>query len=132
MPTDPPMPETARQQGCRMACEGILRSRFGQRSSDAVSKAMETLRKGDGRIIPFINVEFSPSRFTRAALALAAGIAVLLTLGVWFFGPTMGDPVLAEIRGTGTLIERRAEPLPTYKGIRLRASDVLRTGSNAI
>ena len=59
VPNDSPTPESALQQGRRMACEGILRSRFGQRPSAAVSKAIEILRETEGkaRIVSFPRVE---------------------------------------------------------------------------
>src|SRR5258706_11270430 len=101
MPLDTPTPESPREQGCRLACEGILRSQFGRRPSNAVSKALERieLEEREGRIIPLPETDVSRRPFTPAALALAAGIALLLGLGGWFFGPTMGQPSLEEGRG---------------------------------
>src|SRR5262249_31999599 len=53
-------------------------------------------------------------------LALAAGVVLLLSIGIWFFGPKMGEPVLSALHAD-VLIERGTEPLPVLEGIRLQA-----------
>jgi hypothetical protein len=63
-------------------------------------------------------------------LALAACLALLVGLSVWFFGPTMGEPVLAGIQGVDVSIERGTEFVPAANGIRLQPADVLRVGTN--
>ena len=122
-----------------MACEGILRSQFGRRPSNAVSKALERieLEEREGRImvprfrwndsagklqIPSSKLQTNskPQTSTRrpfppAVLSLAAGIALLLGLGAWFFGPTMGQPVLAEVRGSDVSFERGTELVPATR-----------------
>ena len=135
MPSDAPIPETAHQQGRRIACEGILRSHFGRRPSSAVSQAIERLKENAGgrRIISFAEpteTRRTPHTLLRPALALAAGIAVLLRLGFWYFGPTMGKPVLARVTGPAVSIERGTEFIPASVGLRLEPTDVLRTGTN--
>jgi hypothetical protein len=68
---------------------------------------------------------------TRArALGLAAAIVLLLGLGIWFFGPAMGEPVVAGLRGTEIFIERRGRIIPALVGIRLERADLLRIGAN--
>lgn len=76
----------------------------------------------------------SPRRlqFERAAqpflLALAASI--VLVAGVWFLGPTMGAPTLAEVNGVGLLLERTGRAIPAVAGTRLQSGDALRTPKN--
>ncbi|MBI3851370.1 MAG: FecR domain-containing protein [Verrucomicrobia bacterium] len=64
-------------------------------------------------------------------LAFAASVILLLSLGVWLFGPTMGQPVIAEVKGMDASIERGTEFIPTAKGMSLRSGDVVRLGTNA-
>ncbi len=64
-------------------------------------------------------------------LALAASVALLLGLGVWYFGPTMGQPMLAEVQGLDASLHRGTESIPAVKGMSLQPADVLRVGSNA-
>jgi len=67
-----------------------------------------------------------------AMLAFAASILVFLSLSAWFFGsPTMGQPVLAEVKGQGSSIERATEVVPALNGTRLQPGDVLHLGTNA-
>jgi len=68
----------------------------------------------------------------KMSLAWAASIAVLLTLGVWFFGPTMGQPMLAQAQGGDVMIERGTEFIRASSKMPLRANDVLRTGTNGV
>ena len=62
-------------------------------------------------------------------LALAACLVLVAGLGIWFFGPTMGEPVLAELHGTGLSLERAGQLMPANIGMRLQPGDVLRTPS---
>jgi hypothetical protein len=62
-----------------------------------------------------------------AWLALAACLVLGTGVGFWCFGPTVGEPVLAEIRGSGLSLERAGQPLPAQAGMRLQPGDVLRT-----
>jgi hypothetical protein len=57
-------------------------------------------------------------------------VTLLAGLGVWFLGSTTGEPVLAQVRGGDTSIERGTESIPASPGIRLQPTDVLRTGTN--
>jgi len=66
-----------------------------------------------------------------ALLALAASVVLLLSLSVWYFGPTMGRPVFAELKGVDASIERGTEFVPAVNGMALRPNDVLRVGTNA-
>jgi len=65
-----------------------------------------------------------------ACLALAACLALLAGLGVWYFGPTVGKPVLAEIQGAGLSLKRAGQTLPAVAGTRLQSGDVLRAPEN--
>ena len=65
-------------------------------------------------------------------LAFAASATLLLSLGIWFFGATMGEPVLAEVRGLEVTIKRGAEFLPARPGTPLLRGDVLRTGTSGV
>jgi hypothetical protein len=60
-------------------------------------------------------------------LALAACVVSIVSLAVWWLRPTVGEPVLAEITGTGLSIKRANQALSATVGIKLRNGDVLRT-----
>ncbi|MBI2928012.1 MAG: FecR domain-containing protein, partial [Verrucomicrobia bacterium] len=64
----------------------------------------------------------------RVPVAVAIGVALLVGLGVCFFAPTMGEPVLAGVRGGEMSIERGTEMIPASVGTRLQRADMLRTG----
>ncbi len=64
-------------------------------------------------------------------LALAACFVFMIGLAAWFFGPAMGRPVLAEVKGVGVSIERGTEFIPAAKGMVLQLDDVLHLGTNA-
>lgn len=66
----------------------------------------------------------------RLALALAACLVLFFSLGVRFFGPTMGEPVVAAVAG-GVTLERMSQPSPAAAGTRLQPGDVLLTDTNA-
>src|SRR5262245_49425455 len=65
------------------------------------------------------------------AFALAACLTLLAGFSVWFFCPTMGDPVLSGLQGSDVSIERGTEFIPGVNGTRFELSDVLRIGTNA-
>ena len=56
-------------------------------------------------------------------------LALIIGTGVWLFGPTMGQPTLAEIHGAGFSIERAGQSVPARIGTPLQSGDVLRTSS---
>jgi hypothetical protein len=62
----------------------------------------------------------------------SATVVVLALSGVWLFGPTIGDPMIAEATAGGATLERAGQTLLVTVGIRVRASDSLRTGTNAV
>src|SRR5438132_11005156 len=111
MPGDPLPPESARQQGRRMACEGILRAQFGRRSSRAASQAMAQLVQAEAgtQSVVVASAEFWRRHSTATALSIRASFALLAGLSLWFVGPTMVEPMLAEFRGRGISREPRAE-----------------------
>jgi hypothetical protein len=66
-----------------------------------------------------------------AMLAFAASFLLVLSLSVWFFGsPTMGQPVLAEVKGQDASIERSTGVVPAVNGMGLQPADVLRLATN--
>ncbi len=94
----------------------------------AAYPAVTELADGMGRNVvrPFPN-----HRKLAWPLTIAAGIALLLSVGVWHFGPTMGDPVMAGVVGSSVEVERGVESFPMTNGMRLLPGDVLRTGANS-
>ena len=70
--------ETAREKGRSMACEGIIRSRFGQRSTQSGNKAIasiKSLESGKATIL------FVPRRWLVSAAAVAATAVLAIMLG---------------------------------------------------
>jgi FecR protein/PA14 domain len=63
-------------------------------------------------------------------LALAACLALLVGLSIWYFGPTIGDPVLTGVQGVDVSIERGTEFVPASNGMRIQSGDVVRVGTN--
>jgi len=68
----------------------------------------------------------------RLSLGVSSALALALITGllVWFFGPTMGDPILAEFQGNGVSVERGTEFIPASLRMSLKPADILRTGTN--
>lgn len=67
----------------------------------------------------------------RHSLALAACLALLFSLGVWLFGPRMGEPVLAAVAGEVRLERIGQPPAAASANTPLRPGDLLLTASNA-
>lgn len=65
-------------------------------------------------------------------LAIAASIALMFGLVVWYFGPRMGEPVVAAVSGEVKL-ERigQTSPADATDGTLLRPGDALVTGTNS-
>ena len=61
-----------------------------------------------------------------------ASLALIVGTCLWFFGPTMGEPVLAELKGFEITVERGTEFIPAANGTRLLPGDVLRTATNTM
>jgi len=100
----------------------------------AVSSVMPTVSppRESGQILPFpVITAREKARRWQFPLALAASLALLLGLAAGLFGPTMGQPMLAEVQGSDVSLERGTEFIPPTTGIRLQPTDVLRTGTNA-
>ena len=68
----------------------------------------------------------------RAWLPLTACVALVAGLAFWWFGPTMGEPVLAEVSAGGVTVERVGQTIAGTAGMRLQFADVLRSGTNAV
>jgi len=67
----------------------------------------------------------------RAWLPLAVCLVLVITgFGVWYFTPTAGKPTLAEIQGSGLILERAGHRLSATGGIHLQPGDLLRTPEN--
>jgi hypothetical protein len=60
----------------------------------------------------------------------SAAVVVLALAGIWFFGPTMGEPVLAEATAGGVTLEHAGQTLLAAVGTRFQPADALRTGTN--
>jgi hypothetical protein len=74
---------------------------------------------------------FPASRVLRSPWLIGAFcLALIIGAGVWLFGPTMGQPTLAEIQGAGFSIERAGQSVPARIGTPLQSGDILRTPSN--
>jgi ferric-dicitrate binding protein FerR (iron transport regulator) len=67
----------------------------------------------------------------RVWLPLAACFVLLVCIGVWLFGPTVGKPVLAEVTGPSISIERGGKLALAATGTSLRDGDILRTSEGA-
>ncbi len=65
--------------------------------------------------------------FTRAGLSIAVCLILAAACGVWYFNPTMGEPTLADVQGSGLILERAGQWIPASVGLRLQPGDVLRT-----
>ena len=99
--------------------------------ADVGIRAPEPRRKGSaGQFHRIVGLASALMR-QRVPLALAASVALLVCLSIWYFGPTMGEPLLAEVKGVDVSVERGTEFVPGANGIRLQATDVLRVGTNA-
>ena len=68
----------------------------------------------------------------RAWLPLTACVTLVAGVAVWWVGPTMGEPVLAEVSAGGVTIERAGQTIAAMAGMRLQFADVLRTGTNSL
>jgi hypothetical protein len=62
-----------------------------------------------------------------AWVVAAACLLLLVGFGSWFFGPTMGAPVVAEVKGADLSLERAGHPVSVRPGVALQFGDVLRT-----
>lgn len=116
--------------------EAALRSR--QSAPDLVPAIMSGLHAQRGETMPervVAQIRTSrPARFrprVTAALALAAGVLALLSLGLWYFGPTMGEPVLAAVNGTDVSLARDGVLISATNATRLQPADALRIGTNS-
>src|SRR5437867_2767534 len=56
-----------------------------------------------------------------AWVAVAACLALVAGLSVWYFGPTVGEPLLAEVQGSGLSLERAGQTLAAEAGTRLQS-----------
>jgi FecR protein len=63
----------------------------------------------------------------RACLPTAICLILAAGFGVWYFNPTIGEPALADVQGSGLILERAGERFPAGVGVRLQPGDVLRT-----
>jgi ferric-dicitrate binding protein FerR (iron transport regulator) len=86
------------------------------------------LRPLQTALAQFLEVPWIGRSWTWAAAATCLALAV--GLWVWCFGPAVGNPVLAQIRGAGLTLERAGLPIPAASGTRLQSEDVLHTGSD--
>ena len=69
------------------------------------------------------------STVRRMWLPLAVCLALMTGVALWYFGPIMGEPVLAEVEGIGFSLERAGQPITPLAGTHLQSGDVLRTSN---
>jgi len=72
----------------------------------------------------------APRRITLAVCG-ATAVTLVACLWGWFLGPVMGEPTLAEVKGTDLFLERATERMAASNGMRMLAKDVLRIGTNS-
>ena len=68
--------------------------------------------------------------FRRTWLPFAVCLVLVLGFGVWYFNPTSGQPVVAEVQGSGLILERAGQRFPATVGTHLEPGDLLRTPDN--
>jgi hypothetical protein len=86
--------------------------------------------RGFGRAVAGRLAFIPADAFRRVWPPITACLALLIIGGVWLFGPTAGQPSLAEVHGDGLSILRGSESLRVIAGMALQTGDVLRTSSN--
>ena len=94
------------------------RGRHGALKTDSAGRA--------SRLFRFLFL-IGGSRWSLKPGLLALAACVVLVAGVWFFGPTRGEPALAEVQGAGLSVERAGLSIPAVIGAHLQSGDVLRT-----
>ena len=66
--------------------------------------------------------------FRRAWVPVTVCLAVAITgLGIWYLNPTAGQPALADVQGSGLILERAGRQIAATPGLGLQPGDVLRT-----
>jgi FecR protein len=65
--------------------------------------------------------------FRRIWLPLAACLIMAMGFGIWYLNPAAGQPALAELQGSGLILERSGQRILATRGVRLQPGDVLRT-----
>ena len=103
--------------------------RFELQSAEPAPPRSAPIRTLADWLAQWFSFPWTPAR-RGAWVALAACLALVVGLGAWNFGPTVGEPVLAEFQGTGLSLERASQILPAVAGTRLQSGDVLRTPEN--
>lgn len=73
---------------------------------------------------------WTPARW--GAWALAGCLVLAAGLGVWCFGPTVGEPALAGVQGSGLSLERAGHSIPAVAGTRLQSGDIVRCPENVM
>jgi len=115
----------------RQIRETMLARRFQTDAPATVENAERESLASPVRVLTQLFALPLAPRMRRAWLPLTACVAIIVGLGVWFFGPTMGEPVLAELKGMDASIERGTEFIPAANGMVLQPADLLRLGTNA-
>jgi len=123
---DSAVPEqTPREEGRSLACEGIVRSRFGERPTQAGARAVARLRfEGGSRV--------RPSRALSAASGLiAAAVLVAAVLGVGGRAPDSdraASPRVVRLTGSPVVRTSAGSESPASAGETLAPGVELRTG----
>ena len=115
--------------------EASSRSRRGDEADFEVAADVRQ-RRARGKAVGLRRSASSPRRLRLlwnrpVVLALAASIILLLSLSFWLFGPTMGQPMLADVQGVDVYIQRGTEFVPAAIGMTLQSADILHIGTNA-
>ena len=142
-------PEGVREFIGNYRVDRLLAAKFQPSGAEAIDAIMEQVRREEHPFVQSVlrDIRALPSRTTlaqhvrewiarwRYALhwTLAATAVVVMALaGIWFFGPTTGEPVVGEATAGGVILEHAGQTLLAPVGARLQAADALRTGTNAV
>lgn len=118
---------TPRQEGRNIACEGIVRSRFGERPTCAGARALERLAGELGRRGRFVR----PKLIVFAASGFAAAAAVTMFVALQPTPAPAEDPTaprLASVIGVPLVSRPGGRELPAVPGCALEPGTELRTG----
>jgi len=109
----------------RLAAEAQADS-FVERTVESLETKRSTRTPARERVLSLLAI-------ARARLGWCVPIgslALVVFLWQWWFGPTVGEPMLAEVQGAGVSIERAGQMIPPSDGMQLHAGDVLRVPAN--
>ncbi|PYJ95733.1 MAG: hypothetical protein DME23_22935 [Verrucomicrobia bacterium] len=112
--------------------ETMLARQFRADAVATVDRAAREPWPWPARVLPQLVALPWTTVLRRVWLPLTACVALVAGFCVWCFGPTMGEPVLAEVSAGGVMLERAGKTVAATGGMRLQFADVLRTGTNSV